>query len=33
MALNEDEYVQSFKWELMEVVYDWSQGKSFADIW
>jgi ATP-dependent RNA helicase DOB1 len=33
MALNEDEYVSSFKWELMEVVYDWSQGKSFADIW
>ncbi|KAJ6064000.1 hypothetical protein N7499_012680 [Penicillium canescens] len=32
MALNEDEYVSSFKWELMEVVYDWSQGKSFADI-
>jgi ATP-dependent RNA helicase DOB1 len=33
MALNEDEYVQSFHWELMEVVYDWTQGKSFADIW
>lgn len=33
MAVNEDEYVQSFHWELMEVVYDWTQGKSFAEIW
>ncbi|KAJ5483448.1 hypothetical protein N7530_002694 [Penicillium desertorum] len=32
MAVNEDEYVQSFHWELMEVIYEWSQGKSFADI-
>jgi superfamily II RNA helicase len=31
MAVNEDEYVQSFHWELMEVIYEWSQGKSFAD--
>lgn len=33
MAVNEDEYVQSFHWELMEVIYDWANGKSFADIW
>lgn len=33
LAVNEEEYVQSFKWELMEVVYEWSKGKSFADIW
>lgn len=33
MAVNEDEYVQSFHWELMEVVYEWAHGKSFADIW
>lgn len=33
MAVNEDEYVQSFHWELMEVIYEWTQGKSFADIW
>jgi ATP-dependent RNA helicase DOB1 len=33
LAVNEDEYVQSFHWELMEVVYDWAHGKSFADIW
>ncbi|KAJ5426838.1 hypothetical protein N7465_001908 [Penicillium sp. CMV-2018d] len=32
MAVNEDEYVQSFHWELMEVIYEWTQGKSFADI-
>ncbi|KAJ5787225.1 hypothetical protein N7457_002215 [Penicillium paradoxum] len=32
MAINEEEYVQSFHWELMEVVYDWTQGKSFAEI-
>jgi len=33
MNVNEDEYVQSFHWELMEVIYEWSQGKSFAEIW
>lgn len=33
MAVNEEEYVQSFHWELMEVVYEWTQGRSFADIW
>lgn len=33
MALNEDEYVQSFHWELMEVIYEWAHGKSFADVW
>ncbi|KAJ5342015.1 Helicase C-terminal [Penicillium brevicompactum] len=32
MAVNEEEYVQSFHWELMEVVYEWTQGRSFADI-
>ncbi|KAE8150090.1 rRNA-processing arch domain-containing protein [Aspergillus avenaceus] len=32
LALNEEEYVQSFHWELMEVIYDWANGKSFADI-
>ncbi|KAJ5915108.1 rRNA-processing arch domain-containing protein [Penicillium verhagenii] len=32
MAVNEDEYVSSFHWELMEVVYDWAHGKSFAEI-
>lgn len=33
MATNEDEYVQSFHWELMEVIYEWSHGRSFAEIW
>lgn len=33
MSVNEDEYVQSFKWELMEVIYEWSKGKGFAEIW
>ncbi|KAB8239814.1 rRNA-processing arch domain-containing protein [Aspergillus alliaceus] len=32
LAVNEEEYVQSFHWELMEVIYDWANGKSFADI-
>lgn len=33
MQLNEDEYVQTFKHQLMEVVYAWAHGKSFAEIW
>ncbi|KAJ5281547.1 Helicase C-terminal [Penicillium angulare] len=32
IALNEDEYVQSFHWELIEVMYEWAHGKSFAEI-
>ncbi|KAK2763974.1 ATP-dependent RNA helicase mtr4 [Arachnomyces sp. PD_36] len=32
LAVNEEEYVQSFKWELMEVIYEWANGKSFAEI-
>ncbi|GMF72492.1 unnamed protein product [Aspergillus oryzae] len=33
LAVNEEEYVQSFHWELMEVIYEWANGKSFVDIW
>ena len=33
LAINEEEYLQSFRWELMEVVYEWAKGKSFAEIW
>jgi ATP-dependent RNA helicase DOB1 len=33
LAVNEEEYVNSFRWELMEVIFEWSQGKSFAEIW
>lgn len=32
LSLVEDEYVQSFKPALMDVVYAWAQGKSFAHI-
>ncbi len=33
LEVNEDEYVESFKYQLMEVVMAWSTGKSFAQIW
>jgi ATP-dependent RNA helicase DOB1 len=33
LAINEEEYVQSFKYELMEVVLAWAHGKSFSEIW
>ena len=33
VVVNEDEYLQTFKFELMEVVYAWTQGASFATIW
>lgn len=33
LAVNEEEYVQGFHWELMEVIFEWANGKSFADIW
>ena len=33
LALNEEEYVQGFKYQLMDVVYAWAHGKSFAEIW
>ena len=33
LKVNEEEYVKSFKFELMEVVYAWAHGKSFAEIW
>ena len=29
----EEEYLQTFKYQLMEVVYSWAHGKSFAEIW
>ncbi|KAJ5112268.1 rRNA-processing arch domain-containing protein [Penicillium argentinense] len=32
LALNEDEYVKSFHWELMEVIYEWANGKAFGEI-
>jgi len=33
VLVNEEEYLQSFKFELMEVVYAWTHGASFATIW
>lgn len=33
LDVNEEEYVQSLKWQLMETVYVWAQGKPFAEIW
>ncbi|KAH8691785.1 ATP-dependent RNA helicase-like protein DOB1 [Phaeosphaeriaceae sp. PMI808] len=32
LTFNEDEYLQSFKFELMEVVYAWTKGATFAQI-
>lgn len=33
LEVNEEEYVTSLKWELMETVHSWAQGKTFAEIW
>lgn len=33
LDVNEEEYVQSLKWQLMETVYAWAQGKPFVEIW
>ncbi|KAG9235050.1 rRNA-processing arch domain-containing protein [Amylocarpus encephaloides] len=32
LPVNEDDYVKTFKWELMDVVLAWAQGKSFSEI-
>ncbi|KAL8724377.1 MAG: hypothetical protein Q9181_006857 [Wetmoreana brouardii] len=32
LPVNEDEYLQTFKYQLMEVVYAWAHGTSFAEI-
>ncbi|GAB7355001.1 hypothetical protein MBLNU459_g5611t1 [Dothideomycetes sp. NU459] len=32
LQVNEDEYVNGFKYQLMEVVYRWCNGASFAEI-
>jgi ATP-dependent RNA helicase DOB1 len=33
LTVNEDEYIQSFKFELMDVVFAWSKGAYFSQIW
>ena len=32
MSIDEDEYVMSFKVELMDAVLQWCRGASFSDI-
>lgn len=33
LTVNEEEYLKTFKYELMDVVYSWSKGATFAQIW
>lgn len=33
LPVNEEEYVQGFKWQLMDTVYAWANGKPFAEVW
>ena len=33
LPMTEEEYVNKFKPQLMEVVYSWAQGSSFSTIW
>lgn len=33
LDVNEEQYIQTFKPELMEVVFAWCKGASFAQIW
>lgn len=33
LELDEEKYLQSFKMELMEVVFAWCNGATFAEIW
>lgn len=33
LNVNEEEYVQSLKWQLMETVLTWAQGRPFSEIW
>jgi ATP-dependent RNA helicase DOB1 len=33
LEVNEEEYVQKLKWQLMETVYAWAQGRPFIEIW
>ncbi|ENH72661.1 Putative helicase C6F12.16c [Fusarium oxysporum f. sp. cubense race 1] len=32
LEVNEEEYVQKLKWQLMETVYAWAQGRPFIEI-
>ena len=33
LDVNEEEYVAGLKWQLVETVYAWAQGKPFAEVW
>ena len=33
LAVNEEDYANSLKGELMETVYSWAQGRPFSEIW
>lgn len=33
LPVNEEEYLQTFKYQLMEVVFAWAHGTGFAEIW
>lgn len=33
LDLNEETYIASLKWQLMETVYSWAQGRPFSEIW
>lgn len=33
LDVDEDEYVEKLKWQLMEPVLAWAQGRPFKDIW
>lgn len=32
LEVNEEEYIQKLKWQLMETVYAWAQGRPFIEI-
>ncbi|KAF4976711.1 hypothetical protein FZEAL_6659 [Fusarium zealandicum] len=32
LEMNEEEYAQKLKWQLMETVYTWAQGRPFVEI-
>lgn len=33
LDVNEEDYAQSLKWQLMETVHSWAQGRPFSEIW
>lgn len=33
LDVNEEDYSNSLKWQLMETVYVWAQGRPFSEIW